>query len=86
MNGIMDKLNIIPLRKLIWVLPIVFAIHELEEWDIIHWYQAYIVNQPEMTYSILWTQLAFTSFLGFAWTFIASLFPKITVSFLLVFL
>ena len=28
----------VPTRQLIWLLPLVFALHELEEWNIVEWY------------------------------------------------
>ena len=73
----------VPTRQLGWLLPIAFALHELEEWNIIAWYQRYwtnvdptIVNQRNS-----WTWLAFASLLGFAWTFLASRFRNLTIMF-----
>ena len=68
----------VPTRQLGWLLPVAFALHELEEWNIVAWYQRYwtnvdptIVNQRNS-----WTWLAFASLFGFAWTFLASSLPQ----------
>jgi len=87
MNGIISKVNGLPFRKLIWILPFVWAFHEMEEWNIISWYQRYFVNPPEMTSWSVLTLLAFSTLVGFVWTFIASLFrnSKISAGVLLLF-
>lgn len=33
----------------IWILPLLSSIHELEEWNILTWYQKYYKNMPEST-------------------------------------
>ena len=82
-------LRSIPTRDLAWLLPVAFGLHELEEWNIVAWYQRYwtnvdpaLVNQRNS-----WTWLAFASLLGFAWTLMASRFrsPAIMFHILLVF-
>ncbi|HEU5133555.1 MAG TPA: HXXEE domain-containing protein [Steroidobacteraceae bacterium] len=79
----------IPVRQLAWLLPAAFALHELEEWNIVAWYRRYwtnvdpaLVNQRNS-----WTWLAFASLFGFLWTFLASRFrnPAIALHLLLVF-
>jgi drug/metabolite transporter (DMT)-like permease len=76
-------------RNLAWLLPVAFAFHELEEWNIVAWYRRYwsnvdpaIVNQRNS-----WTWLAFASLFGFLWTFLATRprNPKIAFHILLVF-
>ena len=87
MNGIVSKINRLPFRKVIWILPIGWAFHELEEWNIISWYQRHFVNPPEMTPLSVLVLLAFSALVGFVWTFIASLFrnSKVTAGGLLLF-
>ncbi len=80
MNGIIAKVNRLPLRKLIWILPITWALHEIEEWNIISWYQRHFVNPPEITPLSLFTLLVFSTLMGFVWTFIASLFRNSKVT------
>ena len=87
MNGIISKFNILPFRELIWILPVGWAFHEMEEWNIISWYQRHFVNPPEMTSLSVLALLACSTLVGFLWTFIASLFRnlKITAGVLLLF-
>jgi hypothetical protein len=87
MNGVIAKVISLPFRKLIWILPIAWALHEIEEWNIISWYQRHFVNPPEITPLSLFTLLAFSTLMGFVWTFIASRFrnPKVTAWLLLLF-
>lgn len=33
----------------VWLIPIIFSIHEFEEWDILKWYKKYYKNLPEST-------------------------------------
>jgi hypothetical protein len=70
-------------RRLAWLLPVAFALHELEEWNIAEWYQRYwtnvdpaVVNQRNS-----WTWLAFASLFGFFWTFLASRFRNPAIMF-----
>lgn len=56
----MDYLNIL------WIIPFVFSIHELEEWNILKWYKTYYRNLPASTnvsIRIHIVVLALTSFL-----------------------
>ena len=87
MNSMVSKVNRLSFRIVIWILPIAWAFHEMEEWNIISWYQRHFVNPPEMTSLSVLTLLACSSLVGFLWTFIASLFRnlKITAGVLLLF-
>jgi len=87
MNSMVSKVNRLSFRIVIWILPIAWAFHEMEEWNIISWYQRHFVNPPEMTFLSVLTLLACSSLVGFLWTFIASLFrnSKITAGVLLLF-
>ena len=87
MNGIISKINRLPFRKVIWFLPIGWAFHEMEEWNIVSWYRGHFVNPPEMAPLSVFTLLAYSTLVGFVWTFIASLFrnSKVTAGVLLLF-
>jgi hypothetical protein len=78
----------VPARHLVWLLPVAFALHELEEWNIVAWYQRYWTNvDPEIfNHRNSWTWLAFASLLGFLWTLLAVCLrnPKATFHVLLV--
>ena len=70
MNGIISEMSRLPFRRVIWILPIGWALHEMEEWNIISWYQRHFVNPPEMTPLSVLTLLAYSALAGFVWTFI----------------
>ena len=82
-------LGAVPTRRLGWLLPAAFALHELEEWNIAEWYRRYWTNvDPSMVNQRnSWTWLAFASLFGLLWTFLATCFrnPKLTFHTLLVF-
>ena len=85
----MTRLSEVPIRQLVWLLPLAFALHELEEWNILEWYQQYWTNiNPElMTRRTVWTHLVWSSLFGFGWTFFATRFrrSKITLHIVLVY-
>ena len=87
MNSMVSKVNRLSFRIVIWILPITWAFHEMEEWNIISWYQRHFVNPPEMTSLSVLALLACSTLVGFLWTFIASSFRnlKITAGILLLF-
>lgn len=41
--GLADIINYI------WIIPFMFSIHEIEEWNILKWYKKYYKNLPEST-------------------------------------
>jgi len=83
-----SALDAIPTGRLAWLLPVAFAFHELEEWNIAEWYLRYWTNvDPAMVNQRnSWTWLVFASFVGFLWTLLAvcSRNPKVTFHLLLV--
>ena len=70
----------IPYRKLVWLLPIVLALHELEEWNIKHWNAANFVNSPDTPESAIRAVLILVVFIGFAITAISCLFKNPSVT------
>ncbi len=44
----MNKLNKIPFTKLIWLIPIVYLFHELEEWFIFEWWSNVFPDSPPL--------------------------------------
>jgi hypothetical protein len=74
MDGIISKVNRRSFKKVIWILPICWAFHEAEEWNLIPWYQKHFVNPPEMTALSVLTLLSCSALFGFVWASIASLF------------
>ncbi len=52
----------------LWILAIVLAIHEAEEWNIYGWYQRnYVEMPPERTPTTIRFFLVFLSVVGFVW-------------------
>jgi len=75
-------LGAVPTRRLVWLLPVAFALHELEEWNIAEWYRRYWTNVDPATVNQRnsWTWLVFAGLFGFLWTALAVRFrnPKLT--------
>ena len=81
MHALTDKLKTIEFRRIIWIIPIVTLLHELEEWNIIHWYQRFYSDLPEFTDLSIRTWLIFFSLCFFVWwgiSLMISKSPKIT--------
>ena len=60
-----------------WIFCLVFALHELEEWNILTWHQQHHENFPPLTNLDIRTFLIFITIVFAAWTSI-SLIPKKT--------
>jgi hypothetical protein len=65
----------LPLRRLVWLLPLAFALHEVEEWNIVAWFQLHFTPRTELTDAGARTLLVAFSFGAFAYTGLASLLP-----------
>ena len=71
----LHKLSLAPFRRLVWILPILFAIHELEEWYIADWHSIYWIEFPGYSNIEMRVWLIFISICAFIWTGI-SLIPR----------
>ena len=71
-----------PVIRLLWILPIAFALHELEEWHILDWYVAQWRNLPadQMTPTIVRTWLSLIAGVGFLWTYAGTRFRNPAVA------
>jgi hypothetical protein len=76
----MEFLEGVSFSTVVWLLPIAVAIHELEEWNILGWYQRNFVELPPMSNASTRVFLVFMSLYGFAWTAIALLFSDLRVT------
>jgi len=65
----LDKLRDVELRPALWVLPAIWLIHGLEEWNQNDWYQRYWVNAEALTDAGVRAWLLAMGVLGFVWTF-----------------
>jgi hypothetical protein len=75
MSRFLKWLNGIDFRKLVWSVPIVLFLHEMEEWNQIDWYHRHNVNIGQLTNLDERSWLLFLSILGFVWT-ACSLIPR----------
>ena len=73
MDEILINLAHVDFLKVLWIFPVVVTFHELEEWNIIRWYQQNFVNLPQLTNKGIRAWIVFSSILGFLWTGIAVL-------------
>lgn len=67
----------ISFRKIIWLLPFVYMLHEFEEYNILTWYQNNFdtSTMAPLTIKSSWVWFIFVSLIGYLWTAI-SLIPK----------
>ncbi|MGH3439367.1 MAG: HXXEE domain-containing protein [Sciscionella sp.] len=70
-----ERIDAIPFRRLVWLLPIAFAVHEAEESSILRWYEAEFTNPPHSTRLALYVGLFTIALLGFLWTAVACRLP-----------
>ena len=64
------------LRRLVWLLPLAFALHELEEWNIVPWFEAHFVPRTELTALGARSLLVAFSLAAFLYTALTSLLPS----------
>lgn len=65
--------------SLMWLFPTALTLHELEEWNIVKWYDQYFVDLPDKTNTSTRFFLVFISVVGFLWTGLAALWGDATV-------
>lgn len=66
--------NILGLHNVLdylWFIPIVFSIHEFEEWDILKWYRKYYRDLPESTNISIRIHIVVLSLVSFLLTYLA---------------
>jgi hypothetical protein len=62
--------------NIIWAIPILFSLHELEEWNILDWYEKHYVNLPGSTKFSIHLHIFFFCVVGFLLTYIAYQFHQ----------
>jgi hypothetical protein len=77
----------IPYKKLVWLLPLVLAFHEFEEWNIKAWNTANFTNTPDTPENAIRVLLVLVAIVGFLATAFACSFksPSRTAYFSLTF-
>ena len=74
----MGNVSTLPYQKLVWLLPAVLTIHELEEWNIKEWNTANFIGTPDTPDSAVRVLLVLVSIAGFLVTAIACAFSSST--------
>ena len=70
----MHAIRQIPYKKLVWLLPLVLALHELEEWNIKNWNAANFLNAPDTPDGAIRVLLVLVIVMGFLVTAVACTF------------
>ena len=76
MTALGERIQAVPFKRLVWLIPIAFALHEAEEWNILGWYHAHFTNPPDLNPAAVYTGLVLMSLLAFVWTGLACLLPR----------
>ena len=77
---IFNLLNGINLKATMWIIPIIFFAHEMEEWNILNWYNSTYCPPPSSTKLSCRIWLFLISIFGFIITSIAYIIPNDTIS------
>lgn len=73
MDNIFPAVNQIGFLTWLWLFVIAFALHEVEEWNILSWYQRNYVDLPPSTNKAIRVWIVFVSLIGFVWCAVAAL-------------
>lgn len=76
----LNLLNSIEFRQVIWIVPIILLLHELEEWNIRSWHIKNSMDVPGETFLSTRMWILFLSLLGFLWTVLAFIIPSSSIS------
>jgi hypothetical protein len=66
--------------KAIWLFPVTVLLHELEEWNIMRWYQRNFVDVLQMSDKTAHIGLLFVGLASFLWTAAATIFGNPTIA------
>lgn len=73
MNSIFAAIIQIDFLASLWLFVIAFALHEVEEWNILSWYQRNYVDLPPSTNKAIRVWIIFVILIGFIWCAVATL-------------
>lgn len=82
----MFDISTIDYRYAIWIIPIIFLFHELEEWNMVKWHRENLTGMTYLTNLEARLWLLFSSLIMFVLTAIAFLIPNNTISAILMYL
>lgn len=80
MIEVLETLSSVDLRIVMWVIPVIFFLHEMEEWNILEWYKSTYSAPPPSTKLSCRIWLFTISILGFMVTAAAYIISNQTVS------
>lgn len=80
MSEILAMLQGLDFLIALWLFPIAVAVHEIEEWNIVRWYEQNFIDLPRLTDKGARAWIVFSSIVGFLWTGIAILSTNPTVA------
>ena len=80
----LNLVDSIEFSHLIWVIPVVQLIHELEEWNILKWYKENYVDLPDSTNLSIRVWILFFSLFVYVWTTLCFFTPNRVISAILV--
>jgi hypothetical protein len=73
MNNILASISGIDYLAWLWIFAFAYALHELEEWNILRWYQRNYVEMPPATDRTIRVWIVFFILIVFAWCAVATL-------------
>jgi len=73
MNNILASITRIDFLVWLWIFAIAFALHELEEWNILRWYQRNYIEMPPSTNRTVRVWIVFFIIFVFVWCAVATL-------------
>jgi hypothetical protein len=73
MNNVFASIAQINFLSLLWIFVITFALHELEEWNILRWYQRNYVDLPPSSHKAVRTWIVFVILVGIIWCAVATI-------------
>lgn len=77
---VIDFLTQLDFRTWMWWIPLIFFLHEMEEWNILDWYHATFNPPPNSTKLSCRLWLFLASICGFAVTALAYVIPNSSIS------
>lgn len=76
-HTLVSQVASLPFRKIIWIVPVAFTFHEIEEWNIMPWWLEHFSDATVISDLALRTWLFLITLIGFLWTGIACLLPTV---------
>jgi hypothetical protein len=73
MNNVFTAIAQINFLSWLWIFVSTFALHELEEWNILRWYQRNYVDLPPSSHKAVRTWIVFVILVGIIWCAVATI-------------